>query len=447
MIRAAQLLAIGFAAALACSCTAPATPAPQAIRVDSAQALDALTGQLKPGDVVVLAKGTYADQHFVFAGRGTEDQPITFRADVPGECLLTGSSRLSIAGEHLVVAGLSFTDGALADPLEDGAAIVAFRAPEGAPSRNCTLRDTAIRRYSPDDPQRRYDWVALFGSGHTVERCAFAGQAHRGVTLVVRLQGEDPGQHTIRRNHFADRPEGDGNGYETIRIGTGDYRLVAAHVRVEQNLFEKCDGETEIISSKSCDNVFSANTFLHCRGTLTLRQGDRARVVDNVFIGGDLPGTGGLRVTGDGHVITGNFFAGTTGRGGWAVSLRAGVPGGRQGGYGQVTNTLIDANTFADNPGCLFAYDAGYKPDQGLALPEHVTIANTLIYLPDGAEPIVAQHTQPTGITWRNNLVVNADRTDALPEGFTPAPPTGEWTHRARPQPLTPRDVGPAWMN
>lgn len=279
-----------------------------------------------------------------------------------------------------------------------------------------------------------------------MEHCTFTGQAHSGVTLVVRLHDEKPGYHTIRRNHFADRPEGDGNGYETIRIGTGAYRMVESHVTVEENLFEHCDGETEIISSKSCDNVFRANTFLHCKGTLTIRQGHRARVVDNVFIAGDTPGSGGLRVTGEGHVIAGNFFSGTTGRGGGAISLRAGVPGGQKGGYGQVTNTLIDGNTFVNNPGSLFAYDSGWKPDQGLALPENVTISNSLIQIPEGADPIVSQSKEPTGITWLNNLVVKSDHLETLPDGFSFAPGGSEWAQRSDPKPLSAKDVGASWM-
>ena len=44
---------------------------------------------------------------------------------------------------------------------------------------------------------------------------------------------------------------------------------------MEQNFFDRCDGELEIISSKSCDNIYRGNTFLNCAGMLTLRHGNR----------------------------------------------------------------------------------------------------------------------------------------------------------------------------
>lgn len=151
MKRSVRLLAIGLGAAMGCACTGPVSPSKPQIRVNSADALNALNGQLRPGDVVVLAEGIYTDRHFVFAGQGAEDRPITLRADVPGKTVVTGSSRLSIAGEHLVVEGLNFRDGAL----EVGSAIIEFRSPDGTPSRDCILRDTAIQDYNL--PNRRHD--------------------------------------------------------------------------------------------------------------------------------------------------------------------------------------------------------------------------------------------------------------------------------------------------
>ena len=38
--------------------------------------------------------------------------------------------------------------------------------------------------------------------------------------------------------------------------------------------FDRCDGEVEIISSKSGGNIYRGNLFLQSRGTLTLRHGD-----------------------------------------------------------------------------------------------------------------------------------------------------------------------------
>jgi len=54
---------------------------------------------------------------------------------------------------------------------------------------------------------------------------------------------------------------------------------------VEENRFEGCRGEIEIISNKSCENVYRRNTFVDCEGTLTLRhEVKRALIAENTIL-------------------------------------------------------------------------------------------------------------------------------------------------------------------
>ena len=55
---------------------------------------------------------------------------------------------------------------------------------------------------------------------------------------------------------------------ETIRIGDSQTSLLMGGCVVEKNLFEKCNGEAECISNKSCGNIYRENTFLEVSGTL-----------------------------------------------------------------------------------------------------------------------------------------------------------------------------------
>ena len=148
--------------------------------------------------------------------------------------------------------------------------------------------------------------------------------------------------------------------------------MTAAHCVVSENLFEKCNGEIEIISNKSCEN-----TFLYCSGCLTLRHGNRCEVKDNVFIGGDARG---------------------------AISLQAGIPDSLLSGYFQVKNCTIKGNTFVNNPGPLFALDAGYGKKGCKLLPKGVVIANSLMAAPKDAKPMIVATNPPAGIVWENNL-------------------------------------------
>ncbi len=48
---------------------------------------------------------------------------------------------------------------------------------------------------------------------------------------------------------------------------------------MENNWFEGCDGETEIISNKSGGNTYRGNVFFRSAGALTLRHGNGNRVI------------------------------------------------------------------------------------------------------------------------------------------------------------------------
>ena len=59
--------------------------------------------------------------------------------------------------------------------------------------------------------------------------------------------------------------------------------MKSAKCVVAENLFENCDGEIELISNKSCDNVYLRNTIVGCAGALTLRHGNGYVVRENLI--------------------------------------------------------------------------------------------------------------------------------------------------------------------
>ena len=88
-----------------------AAPAAEMTAADPAALARAIKGA-RPGDTIVMADGTWRDATVVFAAQGEPGRPVTLRAATPGKVVLTGASRLQIAGHDLVVDGLLFTDGA-----------------------------------------------------------------------------------------------------------------------------------------------------------------------------------------------------------------------------------------------------------------------------------------------------------------------------------------------
>ncbi|MEO0817846.1 MAG: polysaccharide lyase 6 family protein [Pseudomonadota bacterium] len=153
--------------------------------------------------------------------------------------------------------------------------------------------------------------------------------------------------HLIANNYFGPRPVFGSNGGETLRIGTSHFSLTNSNTLVENNFFDRCSGEVEIVSSKSGGNVFRGNTFFQSRGTLTLRHGNGTLIEGNVFDGDGAPYTGGVRVINARQTIRGNHFKDLTGeRFSGALVVMNGVPNSPINRYHQVDGAVIEDNVF-----------------------------------------------------------------------------------------------------
>lgn len=370
------------------------------ILVASEDDIDDALEQVQPGDVLVMQDGTWTDQEIDFAARGSEDAPITLRPQTPGGVTLTGKSELKISGRYLVVDGLQFRDGAL----RSSSHIVEFRGKLGN-AEHCRLTNTVIDSYNPPEVDTRYFWVSLYGQYNRVDHCRFVNQAHSGVTVVAWLEGQ-PAHHRIDHNHFLDRPAGDGNGYETVRLGTSDQSNTNAFITVEYNLFERVDGEIEIISNKSNDNTFRFNTFRDSAGTLTLRHGHRATVEGNYFLGMDKPRSGGIRVMGEDNVVIHNYIADVDDRMDGAISMAAGIHNTPANGYQQVKRARIEHNTIVNVKGAGITFDWGIGERKRTLIPENLAIANNLIYSTHA--PLLEGATQADW-AWSDNIMFGAE--------------------------------------
>ncbi len=354
-----------------------------------------------PGDTIIMTDGVWTNQNIDFAGFGTAANPITLRPQTPGGVTLNGDSTLSISGNWLVADGLNFEGGALSS-----GNVVEFRGSNGN-ATNSRLTNSAIVDYNPSNINTRYFWVSLYGDNNRVDHNYFKNQNHSGVTVVDWSDGTTSG-HQIDNNHFADRPEGNGNGFETIRIGTSTYSMSNSNVIVENNLFERTDGEIEIISNKTGGNIYRYNTFYDSAGTLTLRHGNNATVEGNFFLGNGKDQSGGVRVIGEDHTIINNYFANLDDRADGVISLTAGVVNSPLNRYFQVKNTVIAHNTVIDPNGPAVTFDYLYDPvpdpnngELQNLLPEDITMANNLFRSSGGD---IFEGLEGSGWTWEGNI-------------------------------------------
>lgn len=334
-------------------------------RVETPAELQEVCKVANPGDLIVLGGEVWLDARLKIRLTGTAEKPVTIRS----EATWSGKSSFEIIGKHVVLDGFVFKDGGLSS-----GHVMRVRG------SHCRVTRCMIENYNPEKRSTRYQWLSLLGHHHRVDHCRFSGQNHSGCTVVVWLEEDgqtEVGKHRIERNHFLDRPRGDGNGFETIRIGTSERSMKSAECIVSGNLFENCDGEVELISNKSCGNVYEGNTIIGCAGALTLRHGNDCEVRGNLILGDGDERSGGIRVVGEGHQIVGNHIQGVGDRIGGAIALSAGVVNAKLHQHAQVRNVLIDHNALIGNAGEEIVWGHGKGSHSRTLMPLDVTVMNT----------------------------------------------------------------------
>ncbi len=311
--------------------------------------------RVAPGDRILLRDGIY-EQALHIDCEGTLRRPIRIESMVPGAAVFRNSIRLR--GAHMVVSGLRFEDGGQ----------VLIEAPHVRVTR-CMFVDCAPKTWLRIDPPQ-----------HDVEidHCLFADKTNNRMydlhpagnrgsrPAVVIMTGDSPratpDHHHIHHNHFRDMRSGTvPDGYEAVVLTTGNSRTPrgSARILLEYNLFERCAGETEIISVRCNDNIIRHNAFIDCRGSLSFTRGHGNIACGNYFDGMHNGGACGVRVH-DAAVqqITNNHFR----RLRWGIVFSA-KDAGRDGRpsahrcacHNRPANVLILSNTFEHCSHAMYA--------------------------------------------------------------------------------------------
>lgn len=365
------------------------------INVSSAAEIAAANSQ--PGDTLVMAAGTWNDQAIVFKASGSEEKPVTLRAQTPGKVILSGKSSLKIDGQYVIVAGLLFKDGA-----------------GGGDCINLAGRHNRLTDCAVVGGDYKF-FVHFFGQNNRMDHCYMAEKTSGDPTLQIEVAEKEPNNHLVDHNHFGHRPPLGRNGGETIRVGYSFQSMFSSKTTVEHNLFERCDGELEIISNKSCDNIYRYNTFLQCAGFLTLRHGNRCTVDGNFFFGKGVKGAGGVRIIGEDHTVINNYFADLTDG---VFRITSGIVDSELKGYFQAKRCIVAFNTVVNCKGAYLELDAGIGTSRRTLRPADITIANNIFDMPKEKEGVqLIKGTPGEGWKWMGNLA-SIFELDAEPPGI-----------------------------
>lgn len=330
--------------------------------------------QAKPGDTLLIQKGIYNNCKLIISAKGTAVQPIVFMAQKPGSVHFTGNSYLHIIGNYITVNGVVFKDGYA------GKNHVWQFSHGKDVANNSRITESSIQSFNNPLRLNENHWLTISGKNNRVDHSNFTNKTNLGVLVAVLLDDDRSriNNHSIDSNYFGVRKPLGSNAGEIIRVGVSQHCTFYSNTNIKNNFFEYCDGETEIVSIKSCGNKVVGNVFKECQGAVVLRHGNDNSVEGNLFYGNDKEGTGGVRVINEGNWIVNNFMSHCKGQGFRSpLAIMAGVFNSPANRYLPVRDAVIANNTFLNcSP---FSISEGKDTERSVD-PKNVLLLNNLFY-------------------------------------------------------------------
>ena len=382
-------------------------PPQRTVRVTSLSGLASAVGNALPGDHIVMANSTYTTGgRITLRARGTFDSPIVVTAETVGGVTIDGTGGFLVDdSSYLVIRGFVFRHGT-----DGGIGLEVDTSDHIRLSRNVfALRNGSAAK-----------WLLVDGGTKVrIDHNRFENKTTDSSLLLVDpdANGVLGTYSLIDHNYFRAVTTANDDTGEAVRIGFSGAQNQSGYAVVQHNLFEDCDGDAEVISNKSSDNIYRHNTFRSNRGSLVLRHGDRNRVEGNYF----LSNTGGFRMFGDDHTVIGNYFAGNNG--GLTSVLATFVIGSGDtaadgsdtdgAGYDQPNGGTVAFNTLVANTASHFVLGRG--SDQPLP-PRNMRFANNIAVGSSG-ELVHYYGNSPQNFTWEGNILFGTARGD-IPSGY-----------------------------
>jgi poly(beta-D-mannuronate) lyase len=422
----------------------------KAIKYTTWESFSTAVKNAKPGDIIQLKNGTYSG-NLTVSNSGTKGNPIIIIPEKRGEVIITGNSSWKIDGHFITIDGFHFKDGKSTNPITFSQT-----------SSHSKLLNSAITNWNLGGQETKL--VSVLGTFNEVGYCYIRGKNTSGMMLEVVRPTPDRNDHRIHHVYFGYfKDPGGGNGFETVRVGTSGHSLSSSYTTLENCVFERCDGESEIISSKSGHNVFRNNTFLNSDGALTFRHGHDGLAEGNHFINTlDRKSSrcNGIRIIGERQVVRNNHFVNLP-INAQALQVEYGntVPH-KLTFYDQVKDALIENNSFENCDKSVFiGASKNPKMDPPKVMAPYGIFRNNLISSTKGSNAsieIEEEVLEKKLFTYANNLVTGKIKTipaiQSLPEGINVKESTGKNTGSTvgvqvkESKPSFATDIAPDWI-
>ena len=270
------------------------------INVSSIAAVQTASNSALPGDIIVLANNTYLNSTL-----NITTSNITVKAATPGGVILNGTNSITITGNNVTFSGFQFLSGSISGQ------VISVKG------NYALLNQLNFNGYSAEK------YINISGQYVEVSYCNFENKpttAPQGNLVHIAPNGTVPNYAKIRYCSFKNMPGAGGdNGNECIRIANGAQSTFLCRTIVEYCYFENTgDGDSEVISVKSRENVLRFNTFRNNQDAMmSFRNGN-----DNVAYGNFFIGSGGIKVKEANNIYCYNNYFENSGVGGRMEAVR-----------------------------------------------------------------------------------------------------------------------------
>ena len=237
---------------------------------------------LPDNDRVLLADGTYNQSGTKSLTKNATGY-TTFRAQNIGGAILTGDP-IELNSDKIIFEGFDIQWSKASGNYGE------------INANNCIFRRNKVHLGNGTGTQH---WQVVLGNNNIINNNEFYSKATQGNMLLVGSSDAIVTGTQVYKNHFHDQTTA-GSGGETLRVGSSETAWIDFSSNIYLNLFERCDGDPEMLCIKSSYNNIHHNTILNCNASLSLRHGNFNKVEDNYIK------NTGFRFFGHGHSIKRN---------------------------------------------------------------------------------------------------------------------------------------------
>lgn len=224
-----------------------------------------LAGTNGTGDIFILKDGTYNNASMTFNAIATAANPIVVKAQSIGGVTFTGKSFVTFGygAAHITFEGFKFNSvdaGTLVKIQGNNNIRITRNDFQGSMSNGTSKLIQILVGGVYNDTTLPYQFLS---KNNRIDHNSFHDKTTTG--NFITIDGTNSSQVSqydqIDHNLFKNNGPRAVNEMEAVRMGWSAMSNSSAFSVLENNLFVNCDGDPEIVSVKSCDNIIRNYTF------------------------------------------------------------------------------------------------------------------------------------------------------------------------------------------